>query len=549
MALSNTTVKASYVGNGSNTNFAIPFDPIVDDSAETVVYVRDTTQDPVTETLQTEGALNDYTLTGAPDVSSFHTTVTFNTAPVSTDVVVVVRVLPKTQTLDLNPNGGQVPESLEQALDRLSAQIQELNEEVGRSPRLPASGQISDANMIIPEPSANEVIGWNAAATALRSFTAGELSILAAALTSSDDLPEGATNLYYTNARVTTLLGTTSINALSDVTITTPSNGEVLKYNGSIWVNDTDAGSSPLTTKGDLFTYSTADARLGVGSLNSVLSPNGAETTGLEWKSPSELYIPGVEYDNTDDGSSLVKGEHAIMTGSAFELLTPSSADIGQEFSVTHNGNNLVVYTISADFGEDFVIGGQVVSTAVKLHTRGESMTFRKVEAGTSGDWAIVSHTCNTGLSSSSTITIEGVSSNPSKGTTTTDTVRWRREGQYLWGYYEYVQTGAGTAGTGDYLFGVPAGLTIDTSLVSVNTVNNTITSNTTVMGQFVGFAGGGNQLTPGQVVPYSSTRFRLTGFVGGAANVVKGGSTLSLNNTTVSFGGWIKVPITDWLP
>lgn len=32
-----------------------------------------------------------------------------------------------------------------------------------------------------------------------------------------------------------------SINALTDVTITAASNGQVLKYNGSVWINDTDA--------------------------------------------------------------------------------------------------------------------------------------------------------------------------------------------------------------------------------------------------------------------------------------------------------------------
>jgi len=33
----------------------------------------------------------------------------------------------------------------------------------------------------------------------------------------------------------------TALDDLSDVTITTPSNGQVLKFNGSAWVNDTDA--------------------------------------------------------------------------------------------------------------------------------------------------------------------------------------------------------------------------------------------------------------------------------------------------------------------
>jgi hypothetical protein len=53
-------------------------------------------------------------------------------------------------------------------------------------------------------------------------------------------------------------------------------------YSGSAWV--TIGGSaSPLTTKGDLYTYSTADARLGVGTNGQVLTADSAEATGLKW--------------------------------------------------------------------------------------------------------------------------------------------------------------------------------------------------------------------------------------------------------------------------
>lgn len=40
---------------------------------------------------------------------------------------------------------------------------------------------------------------------------------------------------------------------------------------------------SPLTTKGDVYTYDTADARLPVGADGEVLSADSAETTGLKW--------------------------------------------------------------------------------------------------------------------------------------------------------------------------------------------------------------------------------------------------------------------------
>jgi len=57
----------------------------------------------------------------------------------------------------------------------------------------------------------------------------------------------------------------------------------VEKYNGTAWVSL--AGSaSPLTTKGDLYTYSTTDARLGVGNNGESLVADSSATTGLSWQ-------------------------------------------------------------------------------------------------------------------------------------------------------------------------------------------------------------------------------------------------------------------------
>jgi hypothetical protein len=49
---------------------------------------------------------------------------------------------------------------------------------------------------------------------------------------------------------------------------------------------------SPLTTKGDLFTYSTVDTRLPVGTNNQLLVANSVQATGIEWRSLVAADIP-----------------------------------------------------------------------------------------------------------------------------------------------------------------------------------------------------------------------------------------------------------------
>lgn len=61
-------------------------------------------------------------------------------------------------------------------------------------------------------------------------------------------------------------------------------------YNGSDWLQFGSGGGgsvSPLTTKGDIYTYSTTNDRLPGGSSGYVLTFDSAEATGLKWAPPS----------------------------------------------------------------------------------------------------------------------------------------------------------------------------------------------------------------------------------------------------------------------
>jgi hypothetical protein len=83
--------------------------------------------------------------------------------------------------------------------------------------------------------------------------------------------------------------GARVLNDLSDVVITsTPTDNQALAYDTATgkWIPQTISGggtTSPLTTKGDVYTFTTLEARLGVGTDGQVLTANSAQLTGLEW--------------------------------------------------------------------------------------------------------------------------------------------------------------------------------------------------------------------------------------------------------------------------
>ena len=158
-------------------------------------------------------------------------------------------------------------------------------------------------------------------------FTTGRLLLgtLASGTVVDIDYSSGDITLNWTNAL--NLNGITVDNALTGILCIDPLIGNVFYRDVS-----TIAGASPLTTKGDIFTYSTTNARLPVGTNGQVLSANSSTTTGLEWitLTPSGTYYQTILQDGTPIAQRFSTDfiDYFVVTDGGFGFPTEITLDI-----------------------------------------------------------------------------------------------------------------------------------------------------------------------------------------------------------------------------
>ena len=126
MTVSSTTVKNSYSGNGSTTEFAYTFKIFADSDLQ--VIIRSAAGTETTKTLTTH-----YTVAGAGNANGGSITFTAGNTPTNTETVLIRREVPQTQAIDYIANDPFPAESHEEGLDRSAMNVQQLQEEVDRS--------------------------------------------------------------------------------------------------------------------------------------------------------------------------------------------------------------------------------------------------------------------------------------------------------------------------------------------------------------------------------------------------------------------------------
>jgi hypothetical protein len=153
MTISSTTVKNSYSGNSSTTVFAYTFKIFADSDIQ--VIIRSSTGTETTKTITTH-----YTVSGAGDANGG--SVTFLTAPVTGETVVLIRNVPQTQAIDYIANDPFPAETHEEGLDRATMTIQQMQEEINRSIKLSKTNTITSTEFTVAAADrANKILAFD----------------------------------------------------------------------------------------------------------------------------------------------------------------------------------------------------------------------------------------------------------------------------------------------------------------------------------------------------------------------------------------------------
>ncbi len=308
MTVSSTTVKNSYSGNGSTTQFAYGYKIFAD--SDLIVIIRSAAGTETVKTLTTH-----YTVSGAGDASGGSITFTSGNTPASGETVVIIREVPQTQAIDYIANDPFPAESHEQGLDRATMTIQQMQEELDRSFKVSKTNTITSSEFTdSASVRASKTLGFD---------SSGDLTTVA------DFLPAGGDSAMFQYSTTTTdadpgagkfRLNNATISSATEMYI------DDLEFNGtdvSAWVQSWDDVTGNDTNRG----------RIRISKANTldnwmVFKVTGAITDASGYSKISLTYIDTAGTFANDDKvfiSFVASGEDGAIPGYFYKFDTGTS--------------------------------------------------------------------------------------------------------------------------------------------------------------------------------------------------------------------------------
>ena len=272
-----------------------------------------------------------------------------------------------------------------------------------------------------------------------------------------------------------------------------------------------------------------------------------AQFEGYENGTWEKLITPASTFSNaavrsvTSTYTALLTDDILDLSGASFTLTIPTAVgNTGKRYVVNYRSTNPArVYTIATTGGE--LLGG---GTTFLLHTFGQSLSFYSDGA----NWQIDLSFTETEYKSEGPIVINATVTAPTKGSVVggADNLSWYRQGQFGIFTYRFWQTGTGSSGSGDYLYGLPANILADTTTHPLETGGvgpGFFSKMVPTYNNFYNGSGVANVLGP--VVMYTNSTFRL--MLGPpSAGGIHGSANLGLS-ALQGFQFTFKLKIADW--